>query len=365
MAKTRMMRAPLKYIQGKDALLSFHEELKDLGERWLFICSNSGHKACHDKIEKSFDGSDNYRRYEVFGGMCSTGEIEKMRKIVQEDRINVVCGIGGGSAIDTAKAVAYYEKIPVAVVPTVIATDAPCTGLSVVYNDDGSFNSYLFYPKNPDSVLVDSFIIAHAPVKFLIAGIGDALGTYFEARACSRADAPSLENGGITRSAMALAKLCYETLRNFGAQAIVSCENQLVTTELEAIIEANVYLSGVGADNCGLAVAHSFYNGVTALGGHSAPHGCCVAFGTLVQLLLEGVPKQEFEEVQNFCIEVGLPITLEDLGLDSSKTADLKKIAKSACVPGETLHNMIPDVGEEELLGAMLLCDKLGKEKKA
>ena len=31
MARLRMMRAPQKYVQGKDSLLHFHEEMKDLG----------------------------------------------------------------------------------------------------------------------------------------------------------------------------------------------------------------------------------------------------------------------------------------------------------------------------------------------
>ena len=223
MARLRMMRAPQKYVQGRDALFKFHEEMKELGDKWLFICSKSGHKMCHDKIEKSFDGTEDLRVYEIFGGISSTGEIERMRKLVKENGINVVVGVGVGSAIDTAKATAYYEKLPVVIVPTVVATDAPCTGLSVIYNDDETFNSYLFYPKNPEAVIVDSDIIAKAPVKFLVAGMGDALGTYFEARACERTDAPSLEFGGITRSAMALCKLCYETLKEYGAAAKHAC----------------------------------------------------------------------------------------------------------------------------------------------
>ena len=115
MARLRMMRAPQKYVQGKDSLFKFHEEMKDLGNKFLFVCSRSGYKMCHDKIEKSFEGTEDIRQYEIFGGVSSVGEIERMRKIVRENRLNVVVGVGGGSAIDTAKATAHYEKLPVVI----------------------------------------------------------------------------------------------------------------------------------------------------------------------------------------------------------------------------------------------------------
>jgi glycerol dehydrogenase len=158
---------------------------------------------------------------------------------------------------------------------------------------------------------------------------------------------------------MAIARLCYETLRAYGSQAIVACENHVVTPALDAIIEANVYLSGVGADNVNCAAAHSFYNGLTSLGGHSAPHGCCVAFGTLVQLTLEGATKEEFEGIQGFCLEVGLPTTLAELGITTDE--QIRTIAKNACVPGETIHNLAGDVTPDELYAAIVATDALGK----
>lgn len=359
MERLRAMREPLKYVQGRDALLKFQEEMGYMGHRWLFVCSNSGYKACHDKIEKSFGDSDDYRRYEIFGGISSKGEIAKMEEIVKDDKIDVVVAAGGGSAVDTAKATAYYTGKHIVIIPTVAATDAPCTGLSVIYNDDHSFDKYLFYPSNPDAVMVDTAVIANAPVKFLIAGMGDALGTYFEGRASIRTESASLEGTGITRAGQALAKLCYETLRDYGKQAIEACKVHAVTPALENIVEANVYLSGVGADNVNCAAAHSFYNGVTSLGIKHADHGCCVALGTLVQLVLEGVPKEEFEEVQNFCLEVGLPVTLEEIGVTTVE--QVETIAENACVPGETIHNLAGDVQPVELRDAILQTDALGK----
>lgn len=366
MGRLRAMREPLKYVQGRDALLKFKNEMGYMGHRWLFICSKSGCKACHDKLEESFAGSDDYRRYEIFGGISSYGEINRMKAIVEEDNIDTVVAVGGGSAVDTAKATAFYTGRHVVIIPTVAATDAPCTGLSVIYNDDHSFDKYLFYPTNPDAVLVDTTVIANAPAEFLIAGMGDALGTFFEGRASVRTESPSLEGTGITRAGQALAKLCYETLLEYGKQALEACKIHAVTPALEAIVEANVYLSGVGADNVNCAAAHSFYNGVTALGIDCADHGCCVAFGTLVQLVLEGASKEEFEEVQNFCLEVGLPVTLEEIGVTTKE--QVKTISEHACVPGETIHNLAGDVQPIELYDAILQADAMGKlalQKKA
>ena len=289
----------------------------------------------------------------------SKGEIAKMKAIVEEDSIDAVVAVGGGSAVDTAKATAYYTGKHVVIIPTVAATDAPCTGLSVIYNDDGSFDKYLFYPTNPDAVMVDSQVIANAPVRFLVAGMGDALGTYFEGRASIRTESPSLEGTGITRAGMALAKLCCQTLRD-SAQALAACEKHVVTPSLNpAIIEANVYLSGIGADNVNCAAAHSFYNGLTSLGGHTVPHGNCVAFGTLVQLTLEGATEEEFLDVQEFCLEVGLPVTLKELGITTDD--EIRTIAKNACVPGETIHNLAGDVTPDELYAAIVATDAIGR----
>ena len=362
MARLRLIRTPLKYVQGKGALLSFHDELSYLGKRWLFVCSNSGHRTCHDSIEKSFGNSDDLRIYEVFGGISSNGEIARMQEIVRNEKIDVVVGVGGGSAIDTAKAVAHYEKLPVAVVPTVISTDAPCTGLSVIYNDDESFDKYLFYDNNPDAVIVDSEIIAQSPVKFLVAGMGDALGTYFEARACKASGAISCAGGKTTEAAIALAKLCLDTLLEEGLKAKIALEAGVCTEAVEKIVEANTLLSGLGFESAGLAGAHAIHNGLTALEEcHHMYHGEKVAFGTLTQLVLENAPTEELEEIYNFCIDMGLPVTLEELGVKEINKDRLLEVARLACAEGETIHNMPFEVDEDKVCSAIIAADAMGR----
>lgn len=362
MARNKLIRTPQKYVQGYHVLLNFYQETQELGNRYLFVCSKSGYNACYEQLEKSFDESTAYRHYEIFSGRSSNEEITRMCDLVREHQINIVTAVGGGSAIDTAKVAALFCHIPIVIIPTISATDAPCTGDAVVYHADGNFDRYEFLPQNPNAIIVDTDIIAHAPARFLVAGMGDALATYFETRICYHTDGPSVEGGGVSRAASTLSKLCYETLLQYGVQALHSCERQLVTPALEAIIEANTYLSGVGSDNGGLAVAHSVYNGFTILEDCTSMHGEVVAFGVITQLLLEGAPQEELHTVINFCYDVGLPVTLKDMGLTAS--SELMNACEKACADGETIHNMPGDITPQQLYDALLLADILGTEKK-
>ena len=142
----------------------------------------------------------------------------------KEKGCDLVIGIGGGKIFDTAKAAAYYEDTPVIICPTIASTDAPCSALSVIYTDEGVFEEYLFLPRNPDMVLMDTEVITKSPVRLTVAGMGDALATYFEARACAASDAQTCVNGKSTSAAMALAKLCFDTLMEEGVKAKIALE---------------------------------------------------------------------------------------------------------------------------------------------
>ena len=89
-------------------------------------------------------------------------------------------------------------------------------------------------------------------------------------------------------------------------------------------------------------------------------HGEAVAFGTLVQLILEGAGRDEFLTVMDFCQKVGLPITLAEMGVTDPERVMLA--AEKACIAGESIHNMIGDVTPAQLFDAILAADKLGRE---
>ena len=78
-----------------------------------------------------------------------------------------------------------------------------------------------------------------------------------------------------------------------------------------------------------------------------------------IVLVLEGAPKEEFKEVQDFCLEVGLPVTLEEIGVTTPE--QVKTISENACIPGETIHNLAGDVQPVELYDAIMQADAMGK----
>ena len=210
---------------------------------------------------------------------------------------------------------------------------------------------------------MDTAIIAKAPVRLLVAGMGDALSTWFEAKACYDARAVSMAGGQSTAAALSLARLCYDTLMNEGEKALLAAQAGVVTTALERIVEANTYLSGIGFESSGLAAAHAIHNGFTILEEcHHLYHGEKVAFGTLAQLVLQNSPMEEIETVMGFCQRVGLPITLAQMGVKEGIEEKIMAVAKATCSEGETIHNMPFPVSAESVYAAILAADRFGEQ---
>ncbi len=217
-------------------------------------------------------------------------------------------------------------------------------------------------PKNPDMVIVDTSVVARAPARLLAAGIGDALATWFEARACARSGATTMAGGQCTQAALALAELCYNTLLDQGEKAMLAAEQHVVTAALERVVEANTYLSGVGFESGGLAAAHAIHNGLTAIpDAHHFYHGEKVAFGTLTQLVLENASLDEVETVAALCHSVGLPLTLAQLDIKTDIPAKMRLVAQAACAEGETIHNMPGGATVDQVYAALMVADQYGQ----
>ncbi|MFA6846320.1 MAG: glycerol dehydrogenase [Sphaerochaetaceae bacterium] len=353
--------SPSRYIQQAGALAKLASFTAPLGKRLLILVSTNGRKRIGQSVISSTSGTDTTLVWVEFKGECSKKEVERVEALAKEAHCDVIVGIGGGKILDTAKATAYYMGLPVVIVPTAASTDAPCSALSVLYTDEGVFDKYLYLSANPDIVLMDSEVIANAPARLLISGMGDALATYFEARACNASHAKNCFGGNVSLTAMGIARLCYDTLLSDGLKAAIAMKSHACTPAVEHIIEANTFLSGVGFESGGIAAAHAIHNGFTAIEEtHKMYHGEKVAFGTIAQLVLENAPTEELDEVVGFCLKVGLPVCLEDLGIKEVRPEQLMSVATIACSENDTLHNMPFPVTPKAVYAAILAADALG-----
>lgn len=359
--------APARYVQGKHATEQLGDQIKKLGfgGKALIIAGKHAPIYLSSAWQRTFSRAGIDYATCDFKGECSAEEIERIKELAQIERATIIIGAGGGKVLDTARAVAAELNLPIVNCPTVASSDAPCSALSVVYSPEGAFDKYLFYRRNPDLVLVDTSVIAKAPVRLLVAGMGDALATWFEAETVIQAGKANQVAGKTTMTARALAQLCYETLLEDGPAAVHAVQSHTVTPALERLVEANTLLSGLGFESGGLAVAHSVHNGLTvARETHYHLHGEKVAFGLLTQLVLEGKPQSLIDEVMEFSSTVGLPITLAEVGLKEPEDELIASIAKRATADGETAHNEPFPVTADIVEDAIIAADELGKQWK-
>lgn len=361
------IKSPAKYVQGNGELANLGRNAKKMGEKFLVLCSANNKKRVGDAIEESLKSVEKEVVFCEFNGECSKAEISRVMEVVTETGCDVVIGVGGGKVIDTAKAVVTnLGGYPLIIIPTVASNDSPCSGVAVIYNEEGVVIKALLMKRNPDLVLVDTAVIAKSPKRLLVAGMGDALATWFEARACKNSGAKTMARGLCSNTALMMSKLCYDILIRDGAKALEALEAKEPNDALDNVVEACIYLSGVGFESGGLAVAHAINDGFAYVPqAHGMYHGEKVAFGTLAQLVLEKASEDEMNQVLAFMKDVGLPMTLADLGITDVKEDEIRKVAEAACVPTQSTKNLRKDITADEVYAAIMEADKIGTAYKA
>lgn len=361
----RTVISPGRYVQGPGAITRLGEYLAPIGSNPLIVADDVVWGFVGHDVEASLATAGLPARREKFNGIPSAIEIDRLVAVIKEAGSDVVVAVGGGSTIDAVKSAGYLAGIRWVTVPSVASTDAPTSALAVVYTEDGAFEEYRFFPRNPDLVLVDSQLIANAPAAFLAAGVGDALATWLEARATSRSHSNTMAGGLPTETGTALARLSWDVLWENALPALDAVRDHVVTPAVEKVIEANTLLSGLGFESGGLAAAHAIHNGLTAAPQtHGLAHGQKVNIGSVTQLVMEGAPSADIRDFIEFTTRVGLPTTLTEIGLDAD-SAELTQIAELATVPGETIHSMPFEVRPAEVVAALKSIERLARRVRA
>ena len=365
-APVKTLISPSRYVQGKGAMTRLGEFVAAIGSRPLLVVDDVVWGLTEGTVRASFAEHDLRVERVGFGRFATPSAVEELVGTIRGTDADVVIGIGGGSAIDAVKAAGHDAGIRWVSAPTAASTDAPTSALAVIYSEEGEFLEYRFFPRNPDLVLVDTQLVAGAPVEFLVAGVGDALATWLEARATRRSSATTMAGGHPTETGTALAELSWRLIHENALPAIDAARAGLVTPALERLVEANVLLSGLGFESGGLAAAHAIHNGLTAAPqAHGLTHGQKVNIGSLAQLVMEGAPAAEIEDFVVFTTKVGLPNTLTEIGLTPDDEAELQAVAEAACVPDETIHSMPFPVTTDLVVDALKAIEGLSRRIRA
>jgi glycerol dehydrogenase len=363
----RALVAPRRYVQGPGALAEAGKLVSRIGTHALVLWGPNAKAAAGGDLVASLGAAGVEAVPFLFSGESSRGQVRLGVDAARAARATVVVAAGGGKAMDTGRAVAFGIGVPFVAVPTIASNDSPTSACTVYYTDDGVLDGWDVWPANPDLVLVDTGVIAGAPVRWLVSGMGDALATWFEAEAAARADRVAFSGGVPTAAALALARLCHDTLMEHGLAARADVERHRTTPAVEAVVEANVLLSGIGWESGGLATAHTVGNGITILPGtHPYSHGEKVAFGLLVQMCLDpAVPAPLRDRVLDFMVAVGLPVTLDGIGVGGADEAEFRRVADALTGPGQLIHNHAFPVNAPDLFSAITAADALGRSRLA
>jgi len=263
--------------------------------------------------------------------------------------------VGGGKALDSAKLLAHQRQIPIATVPTSAATCAGWTALSNVYSDEGAFLYDVGLPRCPDMIVLDYDLVATAPQRTLVAGIGDAIAKWYEASVSSGHSSHTMVIGAVQQA---------RVLRDILFQKSVAALQKPGGDDWREVVDASVLMAGViggmGGAQCRTVAAHAVHNGLTHVAAHGTLHGEKVAYGILVQLRLEelgpgnALAETARQQLLQFYSELGLPTCLADMGMDGLTVADLHQAATVACQPDSDIHHLPFSVQAHQVMAAML-----------
>lgn len=347
--------APAKVIRGSQILTQVSDEIIRLGHRPLIVTGNHTQKAIQPHLQPLLEQQQLQFAFAEYTPDCSEASLKALRATAKEHKADVIIGIGGGKALDTAKLLAHQLHLPVVTIPTSAATCAAWTALSNVYSDQGAFLYDVALDRCPDLLILDYDLILTAPPRTLVAGIGDAIAKWYEA---------SVSSGHSDQTLIIAAVQQARVLRDILFQKSAAALQQPGSEVWQQVVDATVLLAGViggvGGAQCRTVAAHAVHNGLTHICKSGSIHGEKVAYGILVQLRLEEMIQGNQlaaaarQQLLKFYGEIGLPQRFSDLGLDCVTLGELQKAAEIALAPNSDIHRLPFKVTLEQLMAAMV-----------
>lgn len=346
--------APAQVVRGNLAIESI--DLARIGKRPLVVGGDRTLAVVQSRLEPAIASQQLSAAWASYSPDCSEESLAMLRSQIAQHQADFIIGVGGGKALDTAKLVAHQCHLPIVTIPTSGATCAAWTGLSNVYSPEGAFLYDVPLDRCPDLLVLDYSLIQTASQRTLVAGIGDALAKWYEASVSSGTSEQTLIIAAVQQ-----ARILRDILFQKSADALKQPGGEAWRQVVDATVLLAGVIGGLGGAQCRTVAAHAVHNGLTHIrAAHDALHGEKVAYGILVQLRLEEMVQGNQlaatarQQLLKFYAEIGLPQTLDDLGLGNITLKELRQAAEIACNPNSDIHRLPFKVVPEQLMAAMV-----------
>ena len=271
-------------LQEPDAVRTYGERLKTYGSRVLIVTGKSSAKknGALSDVEAALDENDiHHVLFDEVEENPSTETVMRAREMGVMAQADFVIGIGGGSAMDAAKAIALmlrhkdeeksylYEKgndadaLPVILVPTTCGTGSEATGVAVLTRKERRTKGSIPYKIYPELSLIDGKYLAAAPRSVIGNTAVDALShlceSYVNTRSTDLSRAYVLQ--GLT-----LWRKCKD---------VVSGRREATDTDYANLMTAST-LAGLAIAITGTCLPHALSYTLTMEAG--LPHGVAVGY---------------------------------------------------------------------------------------
>ncbi len=353
--------SPREVIRGKEAWVRGKHIIPLLCKRPLLLGKSELNYQTRKKIESDLETLAIKPISLNLNHGCCEVDLEESQSIFLGHKCDAVIATGGGKVLDAGKLLAYRLNVPCITIPLSAATCAGWTALSNIYSPDGAFIKDMALRSCPDLLIFDHNFIKKAPSRTLASGIADALAKWYESSLSSGSS-----DDGFVRHAIQMARVLRDQLLIDGYQAYLDSDSVEWTRTIEGCALNAGLIGGIGGAKCRTAAAHSIHNGLTQLNSRSRPlHGELVGFCILVQLTLEErqlknqLAKQARIQLRAVLKKLGLPLTLEELGLNQMSNSDFNhsciftcnEISNTASLPfkinKKSLYSAIMDTSKE------------------
>ncbi len=357
------IKAPERYLNEENSVLLAGQYISAISKKAIVIGGKKALEKAGKDLFTSLDEAGITYQTERLSGYCTKQAIENYTELTKQAEVGVVIGVGGGRVLDVVKAVADHTDLPVVTIPTIAATCAAWSALSVVYDERGTVTDFLFLESSPKLILVDPKILAEAPVRYLQAGIADTIVKWYEFVPYAKND----EYQMALQISLNTAKHALTILNDNSLQALEDNRAGRVTKAFKEVVDAIIALAGlvgsISEEKPRVALAHSIHNSMTAIPEtHGSLHGEKVIFGLIAQFILEGKAQSDITNFITKLNELNLPVTLKQLGLDSNLSKKVNEMAIGVKINEEDLASLTFEVNRNLIEKALEKANELGEK---